>query len=462
MRIKRVHKEKSKTIKKFFPAFPVEVLALQQFFEEMSDKGYMIIGNNGAFYEFKECEPKKRRFQVDYFLKASVFDSKPEIKTREYMNYCKEAGWIYCFSSGKMQCFYTEDMEIPPIETDDALRFKTIVKAEIPNRMLQLFTAILFAWVGITLWFRAIYHYREWMYFFTSSFSLGLVFVFSAYIIMAVIGFSSFLLFYFKNKKRLKYGQALSLCLPKQAVRHMKIRMMAVGILSLYVGLITIQETFQLIIFLFAILLIVGITAVQGRFMKSKNSNRTTNIVFIIVICFVVLQLSNVFIIGGIMLSPVTDDSIDSYQSDQIPVELKDLGYRLDNKVEDEETIAEVEKTFFAKKTYYFDRYITKEENNNTGSEADNRDPFFAITVFESRLSWVTNRYSELIIDESEVELIPEKEYPEIFKQGYEAYLMEDEDQKTNLMLRKEGKTICIRSHEQLTQENVLLILDHL
>src|SRR5690554_3828612 len=118
------------TVKKVFPVTPTGVLALENFFEEMSEKGYLLTGAQGIFYEFTTAEPAKRRFQVDYFSKASIFDSKPEMKTQEYIEYCKSAGWIHCFGNGKMQCFYTEDPNAPDIDTEDVLRFQSIAKAE--------------------------------------------------------------------------------------------------------------------------------------------------------------------------------------------------------------------------------------------------------------------------------------------------------------------------------------------
>lgn len=113
----------------------------------MSEKGYLVVEGSGAFYKFIESEPKQRRFIVDYFSKASSFAYRPEEETLDYLEYCKAAGWTHSFNNGKMQCFYTKDMETPEIETDDEFKFKSIIKAEISQRIVLWLLTIFYVFL---------------------------------------------------------------------------------------------------------------------------------------------------------------------------------------------------------------------------------------------------------------------------------------------------------------------------
>lgn len=212
---KKQKKEKS-TIKKFFPSLPVEVLALQEIFEKMSERGYLVIGNSNSFYEFEECEPKKRKFHVEYFIKASVFDSRPEKKTIEFIDFCEVAGWNYCFSNGKMQCFYTEDVDSPDIETDDQLRFQSIIKADIYSQITVWLLSVLYLLVGIKEGISTFQHYHPFSEFTTSSIQFGLVSFFLVYIVMSLTSFIDFMVFYMRNNKNVSIGEPLKLYSPKK------------------------------------------------------------------------------------------------------------------------------------------------------------------------------------------------------------------------------------------------------
>lgn len=94
-----------KTIRRICMASPYDRKAMETYFEQMVGNGWMLKEQNGIFWKFESCEPKRVRFQVDYFDKATISDSNPEKKTREYIEYCRACGWNYLDSMGKMQIF---------------------------------------------------------------------------------------------------------------------------------------------------------------------------------------------------------------------------------------------------------------------------------------------------------------------------------------------------------------------
>ena len=201
MIFRRQDNSKPKTKTKFFSTSPVEVLALQSFLEDMSEKGYMLTGAYGSVYTFEECEPVKRRFQVDFFSKASIFNSRSGTNTEDYIEYCESAGWTHCLGSGRMEFFYTEDMEIPEIETDDENRFQSIAKAELWSRIPFWFLAIVYTYLGVNIARSVTSSYSTWSRYLSDPMMTGFAVFFSLYAIGAVISFAGFMRFYFGNKK---------------------------------------------------------------------------------------------------------------------------------------------------------------------------------------------------------------------------------------------------------------------
>jgi len=84
---KMFKKDRSKRKNKkvlLFPSTPLEVSTLEAFFERMSEDGFLVTGAYGAFYFFEEAVPKKRKFYVDYFYKASSMDIGLAPATEDY------------------------------------------------------------------------------------------------------------------------------------------------------------------------------------------------------------------------------------------------------------------------------------------------------------------------------------------------------------------------------------------
>lgn len=465
MRFKRRDENKPRTINKYFPATPVEVLSLQNFFEKMSEKGYMLTGIRGVFYEFKECEPKKRRFQVDYFKNASIFDSKPEYKTLEYLSYCKSAGWNHILSSGKMQCFYTEDMESPEIETDDGFRFQSIIKAEFMTHVVQWILALLYTLLGIDQLKFMLTNYYSWIDFLTSPVALAFSLFLSAFVLFSIFDFLDFLRIYLNNKTRLKNGQSLKLYSLKQGASRIRHRMLGMGTLLFLLVIGSIQSTTQFLIMVIFIGLMICILFIVTRFLKSEKSNRKRNVMMTIGISLLAIPISNLIVLGGFngfnsgeneVLAK--DGSIITYTSDPIPVNLNDLGYGVEeNSFLVEDSMASTHTTFIGKKTFFTNGFIN-EEGYRENLETNLPYPFFDVTIFESKLDWPINRYVELYVDREEEKSISKTQYAELIKQGYQGYLV-NKYETHFLMLVKDKKTICIASHEQLSEENILRLL---
>lgn len=161
----------------------------------------------GLFFEFEKCEPIRLKFQVDYFDKATIFDSNPENRTLDYIEYCKESGWNHIFSSGKMQVFYSELDNPVPIQTDESTKLKFIAKSTMAtNWSTWIFIPLIF---GIMIGIKNMNPQNYLSYSNSLTKEAYLTIFFLALILLCIVNLVRFGFFYFKNSKRVKNGLSI-------------------------------------------------------------------------------------------------------------------------------------------------------------------------------------------------------------------------------------------------------------
>ena len=126
------------TLKKFYPIQYENLDRLKRYLEEMAEKGWMFKEVLGSRLLFEKCEPVKLNFAVEIFDKTSEYATYCNEENLEYIEYCETAGWNYISSFGYLQFFYSEDMELTPIETDDRMKVDSVWKAGKHNRICNL------------------------------------------------------------------------------------------------------------------------------------------------------------------------------------------------------------------------------------------------------------------------------------------------------------------------------------
>lgn len=102
--------------------------AEKKYLEEMAQKGWMLRELNGIQHVFEKTAPVKLTFAVELFSEGSIYDTHPVGNSAEYIDFCEKAGWHFICSNGKIHIFYSEKEELPPIETDQEMKLKTIRK----------------------------------------------------------------------------------------------------------------------------------------------------------------------------------------------------------------------------------------------------------------------------------------------------------------------------------------------
>jgi hypothetical protein len=128
-------KKDSNTLVRYKVISPESLSATREYLEDMAGKGWMLKNIMGSFkFVFEKCEPKKVKFAVEIIPDGSVYDTHPSEKNEEYIGMCESIGWNYICTSTMFYVFYTEDMQVKDIESDEMLKFKTVKKAVIKSK----------------------------------------------------------------------------------------------------------------------------------------------------------------------------------------------------------------------------------------------------------------------------------------------------------------------------------------
>lgn len=383
--------------KKFFIAGMYETEAIEKFLEEQAAKGWMFVRGSGMFYVFEECEPVSIKFQVDYFDKATIIDSFPASKTLDYIEYCRESGWKHIFSSGKMQIFCSYEEDPTPIQTDDSLKLKLMSKATLLTNGLTWI--ILPAMWGFTIWHDMINDLLEPRYYSTYSsyltgFSgLGIVIFWTAFLLYGIINMIRFGIFFGKNRKRIKSGLGIKYFSYRSVKRFG--RFSAIYLLALLLILVSfyVKDTFSLIFFMIMCVLLTGMVFIINKVMYFKGANRSTNMIFSILIPIVSINVIIIIVVAGMILSQNSvmrhKNSMYFYETDKIDITLEDLKV---DKPEDflyEETRHEKASTFLAKREVYSDSFYETE-----GSMG------YSIEIFSSRYDTIMEKYKSLVTED--------------------------------------------------------------
>ena len=210
------------TLKKFYPIQYENLDKLKQYLEEMAEKGWMFKEVLGSRLLFEKCEPVKLNFAVEIFDKTSEYATYCNEENLEYIEYCETAGWNYISSFGYLQFFYSEDMELTPIETDDRMKVDSVWKAGKNIRICNLLV-IIFSIFDLTLE----YTFRR-MDFLTSYMQFSCILIWLFVLIMSLVKLIS--VCWWKNRcmKAIKEEKAI----PKNPLRISIISSVVLGILG--------------------------------------------------------------------------------------------------------------------------------------------------------------------------------------------------------------------------------------
>ncbi len=223
---------KKKTTLKKFMFLPVTACdAIKEELEAMALKGWKL-KRMGVRYEFERIEPKKLIYTVDFFPKASVYDTEPSGGTLSYIECCRQAGWELVASNGTMHIFVSENENAIPIHTDEKLRLEAVEKS-----MLKTYWS---SWFLIPLYFvfSIIMQLFSFQSLVTSNMNLCCLIIYVGMLLFCLSDFFGFLHWKVKNQKRVKNGEKIQFVGSKTSRKIFAVRTSFVIILFLFIPLI--------------------------------------------------------------------------------------------------------------------------------------------------------------------------------------------------------------------------------
>ncbi len=443
--------KKDKYIKKFFWAEPYDVKAIEEFLEQKAAEGLMLAKFRGRFYYFEKCEPKKVRFQIDYFKKATIFDTNPHRETRKYIDFCEECGWTYLQGEGKMQFFYTEDETIPPLQTDSKVMFGNIIKNTLIFTCVQWiflpFTQLLN--LGTTL-SRLLYGGPyEVASLFADGGDLWYMSTFIIYILLSVFMNVRFVGFILRNRKQVKSGEELQFYSWRNVIKTRNI-VVAALVLMIFalVGMLLSLGRIGLYMVGLCQVVIIAFLAIS-KFSYHKKANRTSNIVLnvvgSIVLCGFMISTGLMLVFGLLSNTEMVEDgTIYISSNDPVPVTLEMLGVKKeDYTYQYEDKAIEKSGTPLAHQICY---------NHCLISEVEEELPYYYLEIFESRFEWINNKYREAWFKEKEYEITRLGEEAEKAWVADAVYLIKGEYVQ-RMMIIKGNKTVLIEGDYPDTQK---------
>lgn len=388
-------KNKNKLYKEWFWGSQYDVEAMREHFEQMAAKGLMLKEIKGIMYCYEHCEPKKVRFCVDCFEKATSFDTKAEPETLEYIEYCEKAGWHYVCTNGRLQYFCSEDTEAVPIRTDGRSAFKSLVRNTLRANAVAWFVLPLIYLFTAAMWF-----FRGNYYSFVDRATNGIwhsvFFMYFVYIAIALTGIIRFLIFYFRNKKRVSYGKNQWYYSAKATKCYGRIVAAAsvTGILIMTAGIVYSASSLRMVYISVGFFVMVSlIIFIVIKATASPKATRAKNIALTVVLSvaslyLILILITLVNVVSGRFGGTVTKNGVTyNFSEDKLPVTMEELGVAAkEGEYLYEETYNDVSRGLFASLHEYGDSYM--KEDGNALFE-------YSIDVFRTKNGRLKSRYEE-------------------------------------------------------------------
>lgn len=250
---------------------------IEEELEREAAKGWMLEKITAFGWLYRRSEPKRVKFTVCYYPRASAYDPGPSEEQKTFQDFCEHEGWEFVASSAQMQIFRNERENPVPIETDPLLEVETIhraaKKAWMPPHFILLAIGILQAALLCGQIIRdplQIFWNTSWLY---------SLFAWSLLLLICSVELCSYFLWRAKAKKAAGRGEFLetrSHAAFQRAVAILCAAAFVLWIVSAFANpnpIIIITTLGMTVYFVLQILLVNALT----RFMKKKNVTASVN-----------------------------------------------------------------------------------------------------------------------------------------------------------------------------------------
>ncbi|MDF2474111.1 MAG: hypothetical protein K0R21_1893 [Anaerocolumna sp.] len=317
--------------KRIWNSFEIyEADALAEHLETMAERGWMLDSIKRTLV-FKRIEPQKIKFSVDIMENASVFDSFHNKKTMEYREFCTDTGWEHLSTNGIFHIFYSKDVNVIPIHTDQEVQFNVISKnmlgKTIPSYLYPLLMTIFFLFINANQSITSL----------TMNLTLISPVAFLFADIISIIMLLSALVWYLRGKSAIKNKTLM----PKHSIKHIRIRSFIIMLMAFMILFATaffllieiVKEPIIARIILPLILMnivtfivvVKVLTILQEKYNFTRNINRSIYVVTGIVLTVVTMVAVMYSVFSGIGHNSSVDNINTSMINPKITSE--DFGY---------------------------------------------------------------------------------------------------------------------------------------
>ena len=332
----------------YFMYQPYECTAVEEYLEHMAEKGWFLEKISGFLFTFKRIEPKKIKYTVDAFSKISVLDAEDSDEAMDYREYCRAAGWKYICHIGKLQVFYSDDVEnIVPIQTDEVEKFTAIFKSSLYDVFMNIIVAILFGFNIYLQFFNGTLENQI-----TSNLSLFVGVMMLSVIAMNLTAVVSFFIWAIRSK----FNKNNNSFIPYNNYRQLKIKnclnkvYLAIAIIVLMLAVATTSDILSIIVVMIIISLIpiCGAILIRKVLNKKRYSKPSKLIVFSVGILITVIATITIGVFGLEATSSIKEAEIELPK--KATFTLSDLGYKNESK---DEVYERFSKSVLAESLYY-------------------------------------------------------------------------------------------------------------
>jgi len=426
--------------KEFFLFTMIDYKAMEEYFENKAEDGWLIDKINTFTMEFKKTEPKKLKFFVDIHPYISPFESHDEEIIKNYRNIFEERGWKFLLSCDKLQIFFCDKEDNIPSKKVEGLEEKSILKKTFFSlEVLPIFILIPVLLLSLGGLFPISYD----KLFTNTSIATTII---SPLLLIPVGLYATYYTYWFiKSRMQIKKEHSI----PRTSIKAVLIRGITfytlIGIISLiYLISLTldIMGGFTFPIF-FALVPIIGVGVVY--YYKKKNytskRGRTKNIMLFTALLLMITMVVSIFAIGMIISNNRFVEAMLGMKN-ELPEEyealkLKDFGLEMEPRVKR----FSQKSSFVVPKSYEYHELSTEGTIRTYFYKAVNSN--IAEYIYEEMLK----REASLLYRK------PIKASVDIWNSDKAFYLKED---KSMVILLKENIVILIDGDRDLSNQEII------
>ncbi len=305
-----------------------DTAAMARHLEKRAEQGWLLERADNWWLRYRRSEPAELHYAVAFFPEATIFDAAPVEGQETYYDYCRAAGWEYVCSYGSIQYFRNSRPDPVPIETDEALKLKTLRRVMLRTVVLMNVVWLLLA---VSWCFNLISSFRWSPLSMVSQYSaLGLAVITAAFLLHSLLELLRVGVWYLRSRWSVKRGGACARIRGSlQAAGDFSVlAIMLAGLGASSVGQGWGYLVFVLVYSVGFLLLLVVLRALLRHFKRLQFSN-TASLVGSIAASVV---LSIAFVAGMNAFDRSLEASLPpewpkEVSAEELPLTLEDLGY---------------------------------------------------------------------------------------------------------------------------------------